>query len=225
MEALTACGGQAGIPGPDDANIPAENAGTDALPDDAPDQVPEPEPSGWDLLLDEAGFISNSQAYGTTRGEYRDQVGEPYLSQVTYYDDFQADIYLVGDPASRVIEINYELASLSDQSKPAMIRMTDLDDTPLQGMDPALFGSGVRGLSDMFRDKTIAELLSDPGWTLGEPVQSDDSKWGFATWYAGQDELSVYLDGDGKVLYFQSRSMMEDLIGDESMVEAGPAEQ
>lgn len=181
--------------------------------DDAqnPEETPAGIPDGWNEILTESGFVSNETAYGMTRAQWRDLVGEPDISQTTYYDDFQADIYYVriSDTVMNVIELDFELSSLGDESKPSMIRMVTLDNVSLDeyGFSGGVSG-GTLGLTEQFRGKPLADITQ----VLGEPMQSDPDKWGFATWYGMNAELSVYLDADGNVLYFQYRSVMDDAM-------------
>lgn len=203
--------------------------GRDAEPTDNPsedpgktisnniDETPDPGetsagiPEGWNEILTESGFVSNETAYGMTRGQWRDLVGEPDISQTTYYDDFQADVYYVriSDAVMDVIELDFELSGLGDGSKPAMIRMVTLDDASL---DEYGFAGGVSGGTLGFTEQFRGKSLDDVTQVLGEPLQSDPGKWGFATWYGMNAELSVYLDADGNVLYFQCRSTLDDAM-------------
>lgn len=209
---LAACDGSGHDgPAPDASGVQSGDvSGTDA-----PDGSQEPEKTSWDELLDGSGFISNETAYGTSRDGYRELVGDPDLSQETYYGDFQADIYYVGTDSdhARVIELDFELEGLSGESKPAMIRLVDLDKTDLSdGAGTGVLADGTLGLTEAFKGLSLDGLLADSGWPLGEPMQSDPGKWGFATWYAGRNEVSAYLDADGNILYFQARSTMDDAL-------------
>ena len=213
--ALAACNSDP-APGSDGSGNPAVPSEPDNT-QNIDQNDPSAEPTGWDTLLDQIGFISNEKAYGMTRDEYHDLVGQPDISQPTYYDDFQADIYYIGldddSDMARVIELDFDLSDLSGEAKPGMIRLTDLNKTDLSdGSGSEILKGGTLGLTLRFKNKSMDELLADTAWTLGEPAQSDLDKWGFATWYTGQKELSVYLDAEGKILYFQARSMMDDAL-------------
>lgn len=209
---LAACNKNAPGPVPDASGTQTEDPSVPVSPDGSQ----EPEKTGWDELLDAAGFVSNETAYGMTRDGYQALVGQPDISQETYYGDFQADIYYVGmeSESARVIELDFELEGLSGDSKPAMIRLSELDEADLSdGMpDAGALSGGTLGLTEAFRGMSLDGLQSDSRWLLGEPMQSDPGKWGFATWYAGRNEISAYLDVDGNILYFQARSAMDDAL-------------
>lgn len=208
---LAACNKNAQAPVPDASGTQTEDPSVPV----ASDGSQEPEKTGWDELLDAAGFVSNETAYGMTRDEYHGLVGQPDISQETYYGDFQADIYYVGmeSESARVIELDFELEGLSGASKPSMIRLSGLDGADLSdGSGIDILSSGTLGLTERFRNMSLDNLVSDPDWPLGEPMQSDPGKWGFATWYAGRNEISAYLDADGNILYFQARSVMDDAL-------------